>query len=68
MEIILYLLLAFLKFYFTLGCIFTLISAVITFSSEIEDDFKVSEILAMMFFYPFIIYYLINPKRNNYER
>lgn len=68
MEIILILFFAFLKFYFILGCIFTLISAVIAFSSGTENDFKVGEIFAMMFFYPFIIYYLVNPNRNNYER
>jgi hypothetical protein len=67
MEIILYLLFAFFKFYFTLGCIFTLLSAVVAFSSKTENDFKVGEIFAMMFFYPFIIYYLLNPTKNNYE-
>jgi|688.fasta_scaffold519316_3 hypothetical protein len=67
MEIILILLFAFFKFYFTLGCIFTLLSAVVAFSSKTENDFKVGEIFAMMFFYPFIIYYLLNPTKNNYE-
>ena len=68
MEIISILFFAFLKFYLVLGCIFTLLTAIFAFSSGTENDFKVGEIFAMMFFYPFIIYYLINPNRNNYER
>lgn len=68
MEIILILLFAFLKFYFVLGCIFTLISAVVAFSTRTENDYTVGEIFAMMFFYPVIIYYLVHPERNDYEQ
>lgn len=68
MEIILILLFAFLKFYFTLGCIFTLFTAFMAFSTRTENEYTVGEILSMMLFYPVIIYYLIYPERNDYEQ
>ena len=68
MEIILILLFAFLKFYFILGCIFTLLSAVVAFSTKTENEYNVGEIFAMMFFYPVVIYYLVYPERNDFEQ
>jgi hypothetical membrane protein len=68
MEIILYLLFAFFKFYFTLGCIFTLLTAFIVFSTKTENDYTVGEIFAMLLIYPVIIYYLVYPEKNDYER
>ena len=67
MEIILILLFAFLKFYFILGCIFTLLTAVVAFSTRTENDYTVGEIFAMLLIYPVIIYYLVYPERNDYE-
>ena len=68
MEIILILLFAFLKFYFVLGCIFTLLSAVVAFSTKTENEYNVGEIFAMLLIYPVIIYYLIYPERNDFEQ
>lgn len=67
MEIILILFFGFLKLYFVLGCIFTLISAIVAFSSGTENEFTTSEVLAMMFIYPIIIYYLLNPDKNDFR-
>jgi uncharacterized membrane protein len=68
MEIILILLFAFLKFYLILGCIFTLLTAFIAFSTKTENDYTVGEIFAMLLIYPVIIYYLVYPERNDYGR
>jgi hypothetical protein len=68
MEIILYLLFAFLKYYFILGCIFTLLTAFFAFSTRTENEYTIREIFAIMFIYPVIVYYLIYPERNSYER
>ncbi len=68
MEIILYLLFAFLKFYLVLGCIFTLLTACVAFSTRTENDYNVGEIFAMLLIYPVVIYYLVYPERNDYER
>jgi len=67
MEIILILLFAFLKFYFTLGCIFTLLTAIVAFATKTDNDYTVGEIFAMLLIYPVIIYYLVYPERNDYE-
>ena len=68
MEIILILLFTFLKFYLVLGCIFTLLTAFIAFSTKTENDYTVGEIFAMLLIYPVIIYYLVYPERNDFEQ
>jgi hypothetical protein len=68
MEIILYLLFAFLKYYFILGCIFTLLTAFFAFSTRTENEYTVGEIFAILLFYPFIIYYIVEKNKNKYER
>ena len=65
MEIILF---TILKFYFILGCIFTLLTAVFAFSTETEKEYNVGEIFAMLFFYPVVIYYVVYPERNDFEQ
>lgn len=67
MEIILILFFNFLKVYLVLGCIFTLLTAFIAFSTKTENEYKIGEILAMLLIYPVIIYYLVYPERNDYE-
>lgn len=68
MEIILILLFAFLKFYFTLGCIFTLLLGVFAFSTRTENEYTIPELFAVLFIYPVVIYYFLNPDKNNYEQ
>jgi hypothetical protein len=66
MEIILTALFNIFKIYCLVGCIFTLLTAVIAFSTGTENEYKIGEILAMILFYPLIIYYLLNPEKNDY--
>jgi hypothetical protein len=68
MEIILYLLFAFLKFYFILGVIFTILLGVFAYSTRTENEYTALEVFSMIFIYPLIIYYLIYPERNDYEQ
>jgi uncharacterized membrane protein len=68
MEIILYLLKEFFTVYLIIGCVFTVLTAFIAFSTKTENDYTVGEIFAMLFIYPVIIYYLVYPERNDYER
>ena len=68
LEFFLFLLFTFLKFYFILGCIFVLLSGLFAFATRIENEFTTGEIFAAIFLYPLIIYYLLNPEKNDYER
>jgi hypothetical protein len=64
MEIILYLLLVFLKFYLILGVIFTLLLGIMAYVTKTENEYTVLEIFYTIFIYPIIIYYFINPSNN----
>lgn len=68
MEIISILFFAFLKFYFILGCICTLLVAVFAFSTKTENEYNIGEIFAMLFLYPVVIYYIVYPERNDFEQ
>jgi hypothetical protein len=68
MEIILYLLFAFLKFYLILGCIFTLFAGLFAFATRTENEYTMGEIFTVIFIYPIVIYYLLNPEKNDYEQ
>jgi len=68
MEIILLLLFAFLKFYFILGSIFTILLGVFAYATRTENNYTTLEVFGMIFIYPLIIYYLIYPEKNDYEQ
>jgi hypothetical protein len=65
MEIILIALFNIFKIYCLVGCIFTFLTAVIAFSTKTENEYNIGEILAMIFFYPVIIYYLAEKRKND---
>ena len=68
MEIILYLLFALLKFYFILGVIFTILLGVFAYATRTENKYTSLEVFCIILIYPMVIYYLIYPERNDYER
>jgi len=68
MEIILYLLLAFLKFYFILGIIFTLLLGIIAHATKTENTYTTLEVVCTVFIYPMVIYYLLNPDKVENEQ
>jgi hypothetical protein len=68
LEFILILLFTFLKFYLILGCIFTLLAGLFAFATRTENEYTTGEIFTVIFIYPIVIYYLLNPEKNDYER
>lgn len=64
METILNLIFTFLKFYVIVGCIFTFIIGVVSFIVGTDEDYTPSEVAAMIFIYPIVIYHMKNSKEN----
>jgi hypothetical protein len=65
MEIILIALFNIFKIYFLVGCIFTFLTAVIAFSTGTENEYKMGEIFTMILFYPVVIYYIAEERKND---
>ena len=68
MEIILYLLKEFFTVYLIIGCVFTVLLGTIAYATKTENEYTTLEVFCMILIYPMIIYYLVYPERNDYER
>jgi quinol-cytochrome oxidoreductase complex cytochrome b subunit len=68
MDIFLYFLKEVFTTYIIVGCVFTLVLGVIAYLTETLNDYTTLEVFIIILIYPVIIYYVLNPEKDEKDR